>query len=173
MPGATLIKALTSVPAARGGTADGTTETAFTNAAGTSALAYIPGQSIVANKPFRIRAYGRCTGGTTTNVTIAIYLQSATTLTSGNKVATTGAIACNSASGNWSLIVDAQIDSTSKKVNGRYSGWLNATAVAAAVISNQVSQDPTGADLPVMASSTFSASNSGNVATLDGLDIEF
>lgn len=173
-----MIQAITTAgkfaPSAAGG-ASSTSEFQFADSSSNALLAYLPGSSALANKPFRIMAWGRVTGGTTTNFTVKVYYGT----TSGTSLATSGAIAVNSVSGNFMLFLDVVWDSTSGKIQGRFSGHVNGTAVAAAILSSVTT--PGSGTLPsaasastiaVSASGQFSASNASNAAILDGLQVE-
>lgn len=178
MPAIPIASAMSSAgnfpPSAAGG-ASSTSEFQFADSAGNALVAYIPGSNKLSNKPFRVRAWGRVTGGTTNNFTAKIYYGS----TSGTSLATTGAIAVNSVSGNWMLVLDCVWDSTSGKIQGIFKGHVNGTAVAQAILSSVTT--PGSTVLPSTASSTsiyfsasgtFSGSNAGNAAYLDGLTVE-
>jgi hypothetical protein len=158
-----------------GGTAAGTTETVFVKASATSspAVVYLPGSGKLDNKAFRVRARGKMTGGTTTNFTIALYYGTSATVGSDTLVATSAATACNSASSNFELIWEGSTDATSKILNGRMNGRNNATAIALAAASGApTAVNPATEGNGFVASYTFSASNAGNVVTLDELSIE-
>lgn len=162
-----------------GGTA--TTEAQFITAsrvgqraAGQPLAVYTPGSNTLKARRFMVRAGGRVTGGTTTNLTVKLYWGTSSTIGSNTNIATTGAIACNSASGNWELACDLMWDSTSSKLQGKFAGWVNATAVAAAVLST----GPTTVDLSGETTSngftvtaTFSAGNASNVAYVDYFEV--
>lgn len=87
--------------------------------------------------PFKLRINGKITTGASCNVTVAIQVGSSTTVTSGNNVATTGAIAVNTTSANFQLECVCLWDSVGQKVQGVINpSWVNATAVAASVLTN-------------------------------------
>lgn len=131
----------------------------------------VPGAEKLKNKPIRIRAWGRVTGGTTTNFTVKIY---SGTVAAGTSLATTGAIAVNSVSGNFNLVIEGVWDSTSDKLQGIFKGHVNGTAVAQ-VITSSVTQpaiDPSLETFALSASGQFSGSHASNAAILDGLELE-
>lgn len=89
--------------------------------------------------PFKLRINGKVTTGASCNVTVAIQQGNSTTVTAGNTVATTGAIAVNTASGNFQLECVCIWDNVTQKIQGVINeSWVNATAVATAVVTNQV-----------------------------------
>jgi hypothetical protein len=88
---------------------------------------------------FKLRISGKVTTGASCNVTVAIQQGNTTTVTAGNTVATTGALAVNTASGNFQLECTCIWDSVGQKIQGVINeSWVNATAVATAVVTNQV-----------------------------------
>jgi hypothetical protein len=88
--------------------------------------------------PFRLRINGKITTGASMNLTVAFMVGNTTTYTSGNVVATTGALAANSTSANFQLECVCLWDSVGQKVQGAIlpSSWVNATAVSTAVLTN-------------------------------------
>lgn len=89
--------------------------------------------------PFKLRICGKATTGGATNLTVAIQLGSTTTVTSGNSVATTGALALPSTgSATFQLECVCLWDSVGQKVQGAIlpSSWVHATAVSTAVLTN-------------------------------------
>ena len=160
--------------AAGGGTAWATTETVFVRAdnATLPALVYAPGSSKLAGKSFRVKATLAVTGGGTTNFTAALYYGTSTTVGSDTKIATTAATAFNSASGNVEIDAVVSWDAVSKKMQGYYEGQCGNTARTQAAVPNPVtSADPALEGQAFLVSGTFSASFSGNVATLTELSI--
>jgi hypothetical protein len=88
---------------------------------------------------FKLRINGKVTTGASCNVTVAIQQGNSTTVTSGNTVATTGALAVNTTSANFQLECTCIWDSVTQKIQGIINeSWVNATAVATAVVTNQV-----------------------------------
>lgn len=149
------------------GTAQGassTSEFQFQNAAGSIAEITVPAE-LLNKKRFRVIAYGRVTGGTTTNFTVKLYVGTAL----GAALFTSGALAVNSTSGSWHIVVEGVLDSTGDKINGFGNAGVNATIASQAVAT--ATADPASA-LVFGASGQFSASNSGSSAVMDGLEIE-
>src|SRR5262245_56066444 len=103
--------------------ASSTSEISFTKSS-VNVTCPLEGSNINNKRPFYVRLWGRATGGTTTNLTIKLYYGS---VASGTNIATTGAIAVNSASGNFFLEGMVIVDSTSLKLQGLLKGWVNAT----------------------------------------------
>jgi hypothetical protein len=150
-------------------------------AAGSPCQCRIPGSNVLKNRQFSIRIQGRVTGGTTTNFTVKVYYGNSTTIGSNTSLATTGAIAVNSASGQFFMELICSWDATSQKIGGVFYGWVNATAVAQVVLSNL----PTAVDLSTEAVLTtasgtqpvltvtgqFSAGNAANVAFVDQFEV--
>jgi hypothetical protein len=134
----------------------------------------LPGSSKCINRPIRIKAWGRVTGGTTTNFTVKLYSGSSATIGSNTSIATSGAIAVNSVSGNFWLEAEGVWDSTSDKFQGLFRGHINGTAVAAAILSSvtQPGADPSTEGNGLTVTGTFSASNASNAAILDGFEVE-
>lgn len=152
-----------------------TSETVFLNAlpsgSTTACICYLPGNSEADGKPITIRVAGKATGGTTTNLTIALYQGSSTTVGSDSALATTGAKAINSASGNFLLEFKGVLDVTSGILIGTASGYLNATAVSYAISSSVSSLTPAGAAIPFVVTALFSASNASNAVSITSFTI--
>jgi len=139
-------------------------------------ILYAPGSDKLKNRPFVVRLWGRATGGTTTNLTIKLYSGISATIGSNTSIATSGAIAVNSVSGNFHLESQMIWDSTSDKYQGVFQGHVNGTAVARAINSSVTvpASDPSVAEGTngFTATGTFSASDAGNLAILDGFELE-
>lgn len=153
-------------------------------AAGSPLMCRIPGSNTLKNHFFRIRIGGRVTGGTTTNLTVSLYQGTSTTIASNTKIASTGAIAANSLSGNWYLECLVGWDSTSTKLQGIMYGWVNATAVAAAIMTSVVTTpdltteavlnvaSAASTNIPALTvTGTFSSGNASNVAFVDLFEV--
>ena len=150
-------------------------------ASGSAVMCRLPGSNILKNRPFRIRAAGRVTGGTTTNFTAKIYYGNNATVSSNTQIATTSTNAVNSASGTWLLECECTMDSTSLKICGVFFGFVNATAVAQVTLSNNVTiLDPSTEPSLTTASATqnvltvtgtFSTGNASNVAYVDVFEV--
>lgn len=132
-------------------------------AAGGLCQCRIPGSNVLKNRPFIVRVGGRVTGGGSTNFTVKVYYGNSTTISSNTSLATSGAIAVNSASGDFFLELTCSWDNTSQKIGGVFYGWVNATAVAQVILSNL----PTAVDLATEPALT---TNSGtqNVLSVTG-----
>lgn len=143
-------------------------------AAGTRLICYTPGSNQLKQRRFVVRVGGRVTGGTTTNFTGKLYWGTSSTISSNTSIATTGAIAVNSGSGQWELVAELTWDSTSAKIGGTFQGHVNATAVARVVLSNL----PTTVDLSGESTSngftvtgTFSSGTATNAAYVDWFEV--
>jgi len=151
-------------------------------AAGQPLACRIPGSNTLKNRQFTIVVAGRVTGGTTTNLTINLALGASTTIANNTTIATTGAIAVNSMSGNFRLQCECGWDSTSKKLQGIMYGWVNATAVATAIMTSVVTVPDlstesnlnlasSAPDPSLTVTGTFSSGNASNVAFIDTFEI--
>ncbi len=130
---------------------------------------------------FKIRAFGRVTGGTTTNWTPSLQFGRSTTAASNTTMGSLTARAFNTASGLWYLTAELVWDVTSGVISGSISGGNGSTvALDAAALITPV----TGQTAAVLNAQTnpgafffsvgglFSATNASNVATLDGFEVE-
>lgn len=157
-----------------------TTATVLTNQPGNAALLavgtpqYLSGAttapSYVTNwdgRPFGLRVSGKVTTKASCNVTIAITVAAATatTYTSGNVVATTGAVAVNTASANFDLHCELMWDNVSQKLAGIQTGQINNSLVTLAAITNAVSVT-TQAGLQFVLAATFSDTTTGTTLTI-------
>ncbi len=143
----------------------------------------IPGSNTMKNRAFRIRVGGRVTGGGTTNFTISLYQGNSATVSSNTKIATSSTNAVNSMSGNFYLECLCAWDSTSTKLQGIMYGWVNATAVAAAIMTSVVTTPDLTAEATLTTASgaatvpiltvtgTFSSGFAGNVAYVDLFEV--
>jgi hypothetical protein len=175
MPNASTI-ALAPRAATRGGTTDGTTETIFVKASDSTknCAVYVPDAAKLDGRGFVVRALGHVSAGTTTNFTAALYWGTSTAVAGNTKIATTAATAYNVTSGQFEINAWLNWSSVSKIIQGRQEGDNNNTAVALAAISNTVTNvNPATANsgFQFNVTSTFSVSNTTNVATLDELSI--
>ena len=122
---------------------------------------------------FKVRAWGRVTGGTTTNYTVTLYYGTSLTAASNTVIEASTARAVNSENENWVIEVDLTWDEVSQKINGRGWSQVGNLVDAVAVIDNQV----TGADgdggttQGFVVAGTFSAGNASNTAHLDGFQL--
>src|SRR5208337_2009127 len=89
-------------------------------------------------KPFRLRVYGKVTAATTCNLTVAFHVGTTSTYTAGQVAATSGAIAIGSSSTSFMLVADILWDSVGQKLRGQLSGYVNATLVSGAALTNAV-----------------------------------
>lgn len=130
---------------------------------------------------FRVRAWGRVTGGTTTNWTPSLMYGRSATYGSNTVLGALTATAFNSASGFWEITAELFWDVTSGQLSGSFSGYNGATAaiVAAALVTpvtgltatalTALSQPNT---LFFSVAGLFSATNGSNIAYLDGFQVE-
>lgn len=141
-----------------------------------AAAVYVPDQwqdNIVAGSfRFNLRAHGRVTSGTSGNITLAIQYGTAT---SGNTSIVAPSAAAYSVNGNWNLDVDGLVwDSTSKLLNGRYTGYVTSagTILTAASITQLAAKDFTANGLGFTVAAFFGTSNAGNIVYLDDFCLE-
>jgi hypothetical protein len=125
----------------------GTTATVLLNQLGTAAVLNVGGSQLFsasATPPsfgvnydgfmFKLRIVGKVTTGASCNVTVAIQLGNSTVV-AGTMLATTGALAVNTASANFFLEANCLWDSVSGKIQGLIlPSQVNNTAVAAAAL---------------------------------------
>lgn len=88
--------------------------------------------------PFKLRIVGKVTTGASLNVTVAIQQGATTTVTSGNTIATTGAVAVNSTSANFFLEATLLWDGVTGKLNGYFMGQINNSLVDLTLVTNAV-----------------------------------
>ncbi len=136
---------------------------------------YIPDQwqdaTIAGSFRFRVQAWGRMTGGTTTNFLPQIQLGTSITAASNVDVSVMTTRACNSTSSNWWIDCELIWDSTSQLLNGSFTGGGGSagTLNAATLITQATAQNFKVSGLGFTVSAIFSATNAGNLAYLDGL----
>lgn len=157
-----------------GGTTHGTTETQFpdTTSAATRLQVFI-GAEKVDGIPFLIRVAGRVTGGTTTNFTLNLDYGTSATYSSNTTMATSGAVAVNSASSNFFLEVWQMWDSTSLILQGcSASGWMGTTpTIHTKAVTTAVTAVAATTVLTYTVTGLFSASNASNAAYITQFDL--
>ncbi len=142
----------------------------------------IPGSNTLKQRLFNIIVAGRVTGGGTTNLTLNLYLGNSTTIASNTNIATSGAIAVNSMSGNFKLICECGWDSVSTKLQGIMYGWVNATAIAQVIMTSVVTKPDLSTetnlnlstkapDPSLTVTGTFSSGFATNVAYIDTFEV--
>lgn len=151
--------------------ASSTAEFQFSKSASRYRLA-VPGSGALDHTPFKVKCWGRATGGTTTNLTINLDWGGSATISSNTTFATTGAIAVNSESGNFYLEALCIADATSEKLQGNFNGWVNNTAVDTTINTEVGTVDLSDEELFVTCTGTFSASDAASLAVLLGLELE-
>lgn len=130
---------------------------------------------------FKIRAFGRVTGGTTTNWTPTLQFGRSTTAGTNTTMGSLTARAFNTVSGLWYLTAELAWDVTSGQISGTISGLNGSTAAidAAALVTPVTGQ--TAAVLNAQSNvgafffsvgGLFSGTNANNMATLDGFEVE-
>jgi hypothetical protein len=167
-----------------------TTEKVFTISTSTSVACILPLPSLEAlagatgkrMSCVRIRAWGRVTGGTTTNFTPQLQFGTSTTVASNTDLESGAAVAVNSVSGVWAIDGLYYIDHVSGKIDGYASNFLSGSTVtltAAAKADNTISASSTPAFSFTTTSAqgfvltgTFSSGNAANVAYVDGFQLE-
>jgi len=142
-----------------------------------SAAVFVPDQwqenTVAGSLKLGIRAWGRVTSGTSGNVSFSIDFGTSTTQASNTAVIAPSA-AAYSVNGNWNLDATLLWDSTSKLLNGIYTGWVTSagTTIASTTITQLAAKDFTTNGLGFTVSSFFGTSNAGNVVFLDGFLLE-
>lgn len=121
--------------------------------------------------PVRARAWGRCTGGTTTNYTAS--LRFGTSTTSISTIEASGAVAIGSANHVWRVEAELIFDSANNRVIGMGTSLVNATVGAVATLDNAITPDLDDASLQYyfFVAGTFSSGDAGNASYLDGFEL--
>ena len=125
----------------------------------------------------RILAFGRVTGGTTTNYTPQLQYGTSITPGSNTDIESGGAVAVNSVSGFWWIEAVLFIDNASGKMSGCSRHMVHGSTTTftdwAAIDNNITGVDPDGnGTLGFVVTGTFSAGNAANAAYLDGFLME-
>ena len=161
-----------------------TTETAFTTNGTTVVLLPLPSAGQLAGgsgasgycSRFTIRAWGRVTGGGTTNYTPQLQYGTSATPTSNTDIESGGAVAVNSVSGTWLIEANCIWDATSNILDGFSCHMVSGstrTFTALAVFDNAItSADPdANTTQGFVVTGTFSSGFATNAAYLDGFEI--
>lgn len=122
----------------------------------------------------QLRAWGRVTGGTTTNYTATLYYGTSLTASSNTVIEASTARAVDSANHMWTIEVDFMVDAVADKLQGfGQSSVANLYDAEAALDNIPTSVDVTGnATLGFAVAGTFSTGNASNTAHLDGFTLE-
>lgn len=123
---------------------------------------------------FIIRAWGRATGGTTTNFLPQIQSGVSITAASNTDVTVMTTRAYNSASSNWWIEANLVWDFTSKLLNGSFTGGggTAGTLNTPTIITQGTAINYSTNGLGFTVSAIFSGTNAGNLAYLDGFTLE-
>jgi len=172
-----------------------TAATMFTDAGGSAIVVNITGPvipidsdsmalpKVYQNKPFDVKCWGRATWGVGTNTLTVRVLTSATQISatdgSNTPLFSSGAVNNTGAtSGSWMLEAECMWDVTSLAIKGIFWGWIDNTTVHTAITQAVVTSFPLTAaqfaanGLSFGVDAVFSATNAGNLVTLDGFDID-
>lgn len=130
-------------------------------------------------QPFRVRAFGTITTGTTTNVTLKLYQVPASivaagtsaTLANDNALNSSGTFAVNTTSTNFEMIAELQWDITSKKLTGTIKWSVGGTIVAEAEVTVVTTATALESELNFLLSATFSAANAANVLQVQRFEL--
>jgi len=142
-----------------------------------AAAVYVPDQwqmgTTAGTFRFNLRAWGRVTSGTSGNVSFSIDFGTSVTQSSNTAIIAPSA-AAYSVNGNWNIDAQCLWDSTSKLLNGNFTGWVTSagTVIATTSITQLAAKDFTTNGLGFTVSSFFGTSNAGNIVFLDGLTLE-
>lgn len=156
-----------------GGTTHGTTETQFKDAAGDPLKVVVAAEKIN-GKMMTLKIVGKVTGGTTTNFTLNIAHGTSATYSSNTTIATSGAVAVDSASTSFAFILRLVWDSTSLELAGvSGDGWMGLTpTIHTKAVTTVRTAIAATADIGFTLTGTFSSSNAGNAAYITQFDLE-
>jgi len=162
----------------QGGT--GTSETVFTSDGTLPVICHLPAAAKLADANnvstamFKVRAWGRVTGGTTTNFTVQLQYGTSATASSNTDIEASTARAVDSASHNWFIEAKLCWDTTSNKIQGcGHAMVANLYDVWAAADNAITSADPDAdSEQGFVVTGTFSSGNASNVAVMDGFVLE-
>lgn len=149
--------------------------TAFKTAASAAIVLPLAGASKFKNRRFEVRAWGRVEGGTTGNFTVTLQWGTSATPGSNTTLKASSALAANSEKASWEMQAVFVLDADSQKLQGRAAFRVNDGAVDASAVSTEITAlDPTVDSVlqGFVMCGTFSASNAGNHAYLDGFELE-
>lgn len=181
MPNASVISTMNGKPRElnQGGT--GTSAIIFSTDGTTPILLPLPAASQLASGTgtsgrsslFTVRAWGRVTGGTTTNYTVTLYYGTSITAGSDTILLASTARAVDSANHLWFATATLVVDAVSDKIQGKAEIMIANLLNADAVISNVPTSVTVDANstLGFVIAGTFSSGNASNAAYLDGFEI--
>lgn len=155
------------------GIGNATSETQFAGSDAALLICYLPGGNKLNRRHFRIRCGGRVSPGTSGNFTVSLYFGTSSTIASNTKIATTGAVNA-AAAGNWSLEAECFYDSTSGRIEGLLKGFVYATAVAQAILTNaatSVDLSTDGGNNGLTLTGLFGSTNASNTAFVDVFEV--
>jgi len=175
MPNANTIARAAGLPGSAQG-ASSTAEFYFNDNQTTAAHAIVAvPYDQVKRKEFIVRAKGRVIGATAGNFTVNLDAGNSTTIASNTTIGTSGAIACDTDGSVtlWKIQASLHIAETSSKLQGWYVGQVNNTIGPTVTVAAESVEDLVADGvLYFKVSGTFSASNAGNLAYCDQLEID-
>ncbi len=139
-------------------------ETQMPNGRAATLVLPLPSNGSLANKSFRVRAYGRVSTLITTALTLQVYYGISSIIASNTKIWTSGAQTVDTIKSNWELWIDISWDSDSKTLNGRGEGQIANNILGPQTLLNV----PIAAD-PNRDSNTFLQSGPTYGFTITGL----
>lgn len=142
---------------------------------GANPVAASQGGAGVDGLAFKLRLIGKATTTQSCNITAAIQLANSTTAVSSNlRVATTGALALNTASGNFQLEASCVWDSASNKLSGFQVGTgIDQSLVSVAALTGTTNLNSVATSLPLQFIPVLTASaTTGTTIAIDEFTAE-
>jgi hypothetical protein len=159
-----------------------TAETQLPNGRGVPFTLTLPSNGSLANRSFRLRAYGRVATTATTSLTLQVYFGMSPVIANNTLIFNTGAQLVDTVKSNWELWIDLSWDSDSKSINGRGEGQLANNILGPQTLLNvPLAADPnrdsntflqSGPTYGFTITGFFANSSTGNHAFVDLLALE-
>jgi hypothetical protein len=172
MPGFLATARSNKLPSANTGNV--TAETIILGSDNLPLICPLEGSSVLNNRRFRLSISGHATSGTTSNLTIKLYLgTSATLANNGTAILSTGAMALASGSQNFFVDVLMNYDTVSQKIQGIFFGQGVNTLIALTALTatslGSISDVAEGQGFTLTA--LFGSTNATNACVIDTFEL--
>ncbi len=122
---------------------------------------------------FNVKAWGRCTAGTSGNMDATLYFGTSVTAASNTALGALG-VQTNAAKAHWFIDAILIWDSNGQVLDGLYSGASGSTLALKAntLVTPKTAVDLTAAGSGLTVGGIFGTSNAGNIYYMDGFTLE-
>lgn len=125
-------------------------------------------------REFVVRAHGRVVGPVAGNFTVNLDAGDNAAFASNTTIGTSGAVAldANATITSWNIEAKLKLSETDSKLQGEFAAWVNNTITARTAITESIEDLVATGKISFKVSGTFSASDVGNYAICDALEVD-